>query len=35
VTVSPAANAFLPYATDSVDALLRHGDRITRLATNL
>jgi hypothetical protein len=34
VTVSPSANAFLPYATDSVDALLRYGDRMTRLATN-
>jgi hypothetical protein len=34
VTVSPGANAFRPYATDSVDALLRYGDRMTRLATN-
>ncbi len=34
VTVSPNPNAYLPFATETVAALLRYGDRMTLLATS-
>jgi hypothetical protein len=33
VTVSPNPNAYLPFTTETVGALLRYGDRMTKLAT--
>jgi hypothetical protein len=34
VTLSPNPNAYLPFATETVAALLRYGDRMTQLATS-
>jgi hypothetical protein len=34
VTVSPNPNAYLPFATETLAALLRYGDRMTQLATS-